>query len=508
MFLRRQKVYLGEYNDKVIYYNRKTREMLEAPKSKQLDTEKSARLNRPILRLAVMFVFCVGGILSFLALLHQKEVYSPENFWSVMIIWLAEFLAITGFKKRGFYKNVKQARLMNQTNFLQFVDDHNEKVRKQTGFSVEVLRTLAFLVFLVGFGYAFYFIFNKHNNLLEKPVGSELFKFLFAGVLLGISSLLYNQGSLVRKYKIIQRFRNGKLKVICRESDEEDTLVELRARVKQIILSEKMIDMPNDTSFTRMMFLRRRRVFLSEGEGGIAIYYDRKTRELLEAPKSRLLDTEKSTRMNRHIPRLVVLLMSSGGGIASFFAIFLHGTYTSRGFWYVLAIWLAEFVLLVGIVERGLYKNVGQAHLMTRSKVESIMGKPEEDDAEEEKTEEDIEFGFWNYLHLRTVLFLVPMISFFYAFSFVISYHTLVGKPIGKEIFEILFLGIMFAAIFIIYNQNSPVRTIQIIDDFDSGRSKMVCKESEEDDTFVEVRSEVERTIVSEKIERSRRQTK
>ena len=59
------------------------------------------------------------------------------------------------------------------------------------------------------------------------------------------------------------------------------------------------------------MFLRRRRFYLNQYYDK-AIYYDRKTHEVLEAPKSKLLDTEKSSRMNRHIPLLVVLFIASG----------------------------------------------------------------------------------------------------------------------------------------------------------------------------------------------------
>ena len=54
------------------------------------------------------------------------------------------------------------------------------------------------------------------------------------------------------------------------------------------------------------MFFRRRRMYLNQYYDK-AIYYDCKTHEVLEAPKSKLLDTEKSSRMNRHIPLLVVL---------------------------------------------------------------------------------------------------------------------------------------------------------------------------------------------------------
>ena len=97
------------------------------------------------------------------------------------------------------------------------------------------------------------------------------------------------------------------------------------------------------------MFFRRQRYFLNQYEDK-AVYFDRKTHEVLEAPKSKLLDTEKSSKMNRHIPYLVVFFMFSGGGLTSFFSIFLQGTYTMTAFWSVILIWIAEFAFVTLLV--------------------------------------------------------------------------------------------------------------------------------------------------------------
>ena len=103
------------------------------------------------------------------------------------------------------------------------------------------------------------------------------------------------------------------------------------------------------------MFFRRRRFYLNQYYDK-AIYYDRKTHEVLEAPKSKLLDTEKSNEMNRHIPLLVVLFIASGSGISSFFSLFLQGTYSMTTFWSVILIWIAEFAFITILVERALYR--------------------------------------------------------------------------------------------------------------------------------------------------------
>jgi len=113
--------------------------------------------------------------------------------------------------------------------------------------------------------------------------------------------------------------------------------------------------------------------------GDKAIYFDCKTHELLEAPKSKLLDTEKSSRMNRHIPLLVVLFLSSGGGIISFFRLFLHGTYTMTTFWSVILIWIAEFAFVTLLVERALYRNVNKAQVTTQTVCLTTMIYPDDE---------------------------------------------------------------------------------------------------------------------------------
>ena len=135
------------------------------------------------------------------------------------------------------------------------------------------------------------------------------------------------------------------------------------------------------------MFFIRCRMFFNQF-GDKAIYFDRKTHELLEAPKSKLLNTEKSSEMNRHIPLLVVLFLSSGGGLISFFRLFLHGTYTMTTFWSVILIWIAEFAFVTLLVERALYRNVNKAQVTTQTVCLTTMIYPDDENQdEEEKTE-------------------------------------------------------------------------------------------------------------------------
>ena len=149
-----------------------------------------------------------------------------------------------------------------------------------------------------------------------------------------------------------------------------------------------------ETRKKKYMFFRRRRFYLNQYYDK-AIYYDRKTHEVLEAPKSKLLDTEKSSRMNRHIPLLVVFFMFSGGGLTSFFSLFLQGIYSMTAFWRVILIWIGEFAFITILVERALYRNVNRAQVTTQTVCLTTMIYPDDENQnEEEKTEK----GFSNVL--------------------------------------------------------------------------------------------------------------
>ena len=109
-----------------------------------------------------------------------------------------------------------------------------------------------------------------------------------------------------------------------------------------------------------MFFLRRRRVFIGECDDQ-AVYYDQQTGEALAAPKSFLLNTEGAYKTNAYIPEMVIFLMAGGPGVFGFFSAMSIGVYNWTSLTYILLFWLAEFLLLVAILERALYKNVRKA---------------------------------------------------------------------------------------------------------------------------------------------------
>ena len=234
-----------------------------------------------------------------------------------------------------------------------------------------------------------------------------------------------------------------------------------------------------------MFFLRRRMFFNQYGDK--AIYFDCKTHEVLEAPKSKLLDTEKSSRMNRHIPLLVVFFMFSGGGITSFFSLFLQGTYSMTTFWSVILIWLGEFAFITILVERALYRNVNRAQVTTQTVCQVIMEKSDEAkdmEAEMEMSEKDSRNATrW----IKALIFLVPLVGFFYAYDFIFNYKDLLGNPIGGEIFKISATGLLLGVSFVLYNQNNLTKIFDILDLFRSGKLNVICRADDDPDVYLEV---------------------
>ena len=234
------------------------------------------------------------------------------------------------------------------------------------------------------------------------------------------------------------------------------------------------------------MFFIRRRMFFNQ-YGDKAIYFDCKTHELLEAPKSKLLDTEKSSRMNRPIPLLVVFFMFSGGGLTSFFSLFLQGTYSMTTFWNVILIWIAEFAFITILVERALYRNVNIAQVTTQTVCQVIMEKSDEAkdmEAEMEMSEKDSRNATrW----IKALIFLVPLVGFFYAYDFIFNYKDLLGNPIGGEIFKISATGLLLGLSFVIYNQNNLTKSFDILDLFYAGKLSVVCRDDDNPDVYLEV---------------------
>ena len=209
-----------------------------------------------------------------------------------------------------------------------------------------------------------------------------------------------------------------------------------------------------------MFFLGRRRVFIGECNGQ-AVYYDQKTGEALAAPKSKLLNTEKAGETNSFIPELVILLLAGGPAISGFFSLKFIGVYNWFSLACIFLFWLMQFFSLVALLERALYKNVRKAQPTTEkvfyyAASHNLLVKNQFDPRQ------------LGTLAFRFVRFAVNIVSIYY-FLYFLTLPLKFGQPINEG-YGLWFAGLLFFVIFLMYNQNNPVRFVKIMRLYSQGK--------------------------------------
>ena len=72
-------------------------------------------------------------------------------------------------------------------------------------------------------------------------------------------------------------------------------------------------------------------------------------------------------------------------------------------------------------------------------------------------------------LAFRFVRFAVNIVSIYY-FLYLLLFPLKFGQPIGDESYGLWFAGILFFTIFLMYNQNNPVRFVKIMRLYSQGK--------------------------------------
>ena len=202
-----------------------------------------------------------------------------------------------------------------------------------------------------------------------------------------------------------------------------------------------------------MFFLGRRRVFIGECDGQ-AVYYDQKTGEALAAPKSRLLNTEKAGDTNSFIPDLVILLLAGGPAVSGFFSLKFVGVYNWFSLACILLFWLMQFFSLVALLERALYKNARKAQPTT----EKVFYYAASHNLFVKNQFDPRQLGT---LVFRFARFAVNIVSIYYLLDFLLI-PLKFGQPIDES-YDLWFSGLLFFSVFLLYNQNNPVRFVKIM---------------------------------------------
>ena len=191
------------------------------------------------------------------------------------------------------------------------------------------------------------------------------------------------------------------------------------------------------------------------------VYYDQRTRETLAAPKSKLLNTEGARDTNSFIPDLVILLLAGGPAISGFFSLKFIGVYNWFSLACIFLFWLMQFFSLVALLERALYKNVRKAQPTTEkvfyyAASHNLLVKNQFDPRQ------------LGTLAFRFARFAVNIVSIYY-FLYFLTLPLKFGQPINEG-YGLWFAGMLFFTIFLMYNQNNPVRFVKVMRLYSQGK--------------------------------------
>lgn len=201
----------------------------------------------------------------------------------------------------------------------------------------------------------------------------------------------------------------------------------------------------------------RKIIYIGEA-GNNAVYFDTSSNLILVSPKSQLLDTEKSQYNNRYIPLVISLLIALGTGAG---VNFILGKYSLITCCLLIIAWTIEFIIIVVLLEEGLYRNVKHAIPGTKMQFRQAAYSN----------------LFWNNfsdkrvtLNKKIIMLILQVVlilaSFITAVAIIIIKETMIGKAIQSEIIMVSLLGVIPAVAFILIFQNNPIRFFNVVEKY------------------------------------------
>ena len=154
----RKIIFIGQSDDKTVYYNTRTKEALVADKSVLLNTEGARKTNKAIIPLMLVFIFLglIGGMVAIPALSGFR--YSSGMTQLFIAGFMFVFFCSMWMLEIALYKNVKYVRGATKQQFTKAVDSNlfweNFDVKKASigkfcAFLAVMLLLLLFQVLLI-----------------------------------------------------------------------------------------------------------------------------------------------------------------------------------------------------------------------------------------------------------------------------------------------------------------------------------------------------------------------
>ena len=211
----RKIIFIGQSDDKAVYYNTRTKEALVADKSALLNTEGARKTNKAIIPLMFAFVFLgiIGGLVAIPAFSGFR--YSS---WMVPPYIVAQFIVCFGFiwmMEVALYKEVKRVRGATKQEFAKAVDSNlfweNFSKKKATfGKMIVFLIIQLLIIFLAFIGIAT--IPNIVNSFTrQENFDAQILFSLLIGLFPALLYLFLFQNNPIRWLLAVRKYEQGKV---------------------------------------------------------------------------------------------------------------------------------------------------------------------------------------------------------------------------------------------------------------------------------------------------------
>ena len=211
----RKIIFIGQSDDKAVYYNTRTKEALVADKSALLNTEGARKTNKAIIPLMFAFVFLgiIGGLVAIPAFSGFR--YSS---WMVPPYIVAQFIVCFGFiwmMEVALYKEVKRVRGATKQEFAKAVDSNlfweNFSEKKATFGKMIVFLIIQLVILFIAFiGIAT--ILNIINSLINKEkFDAQILFSLLIGLFPALLYLFLFQNNPIRWLLAVRKYEQGKV---------------------------------------------------------------------------------------------------------------------------------------------------------------------------------------------------------------------------------------------------------------------------------------------------------
>ncbi len=248
----REKIYIGECSDGVVYFNTKTHEVLISDKSKLLNTKKSRNNYK-------YAAFGTAVLILFIAVLKAFDITIGLNAFTIIPVWLIQNISLCYLIERALYKYVNKTKLGNKAQLRQAIYSNNIwngfvdkrvtfKKKAWWGFITLLLSAPAFIIvfsFIIDF-------LNGSVNFRKNIELNQFFGFVFVGFTFFFFVFLVFQNNILRWFHVVEKYQENKLNMVT-----EKTTIKKEVVLNETILPLGSVVTLKDGDGTELMIISR-----------------------------------------------------------------------------------------------------------------------------------------------------------------------------------------------------------------------------------------------------------